>query len=277
MEEGVGGTRTRRRGANNSSRTRVRPVFIDLERQTDDWVSALLSLPASYGVACQPAKSFAELRLQPAIAQFTDGKGRKERSFSPPISLLRWLVDNARPKPNQPESRNVITRVLRDCLLVHRDPEVRERALKDLEKGGRSAAWCTFENATFPDVVIETPDALIVIEGKFTERGRTTRTTWMGGRDQMLRHLDGAWEVRGAKTLVGMFVVEGEAPDSNAVPKSWRDACKALRSDSVLDASLPHRSPDERKAIASCFVGVVTWQAIARAFNLPFDLLSPRV
>jgi hypothetical protein len=279
MDEVSGEDNARRqRGANNSSRRRVRPVFTALEKRSDDWVRTLLSLPASHGGACEPRASLTNLRLSPACAEFADKSiGRKERSFKAAPCLLRWLVDNARPRSNQPQSSNPTTRVLRDCLLVHKDPEVRDRALRDLTKGGKAAVWCTFEYPTYPDAVIETPDALVVVEGKFTERGRTTHTTWMGKRDQMLRHLDGAWEARGEKALFGLIAVEGEKPDPCTVPEYWRTACKDLRAGSVLEESLPHRSLQERLRIAQALIGVVTWQGIVAGFPLSDVVLDPRV
>jgi hypothetical protein len=61
--------------------------------------------------------------------------------------------------------------------------------------------------------VIETPDALIVIEGKRTESGATIDTTWLTGRHQIWRHIDAAWEIRGRRQVFGFFIVEGEDPD----------------------------------------------------------------
>jgi hypothetical protein len=94
----------------------------------------------------------------------------------------------------------------------------------------------------------------------------------------MLRHLDCAWEVRGPCKLVGFYIVEGNG-DSDAVdvPDRWIKAAKDTISDSVLEASLPHRTSAERTEIARCFSGVTTWQAVCRALDLDWNKLPPEV
>ena len=44
---------------------------------------------------------------------------------------------------------------------------------------GDLKSWHLFEGETRPDVYIETPDLLVVIEGKRTEGGPTTSTKWI--------------------------------------------------------------------------------------------------
>lgn len=123
------------------------------------------------------------------------------------------------------------------------------------------------EGPTYPDVLLVTPDAMVVIEGKRTEAGPTTSTTWRVGRHQMLRHLDAAWEIRGRRALYGFFVVEAE-DERGMVPRVWVDAASDTTSEAAIHASLPHRSPEERAGIAARFLGVTTWQAVVAAFHL---------
>ena len=266
------------RGRNNSSRTRVLPVFAALERRTDDWVRALLDLADIGDPYCCSSGRWSTLRLLPTAVSFADRQSdRRERSFKPPRALLRWLIENASPGPGQELSSDPETRKLRERLLINREESARDQAFRDLETGGQTARWCTLEGPTYPDVVIETPDALVIVEGKFTERGPTTHTTWMSGRHQMLRHLDGAWEARGERAVFGIFAVEGEDPDPRRVPVKWQIASRHTRSIAATEGSLPHRSVEDRRAIADALVGVVTWQAVADGFELPAGILTPRL
>jgi hypothetical protein len=50
---------------------------------------------------------------------------------------------------------------------------------------------------------------VILIEGKYTERGPTKRTSWMPVRHQMLRNIDDAWDRSNGRRVVGFFLIEG--------------------------------------------------------------------
>jgi hypothetical protein len=86
----------------------------------------------------------------------------------------------------------------------------------------------------------------------------------------MLRNLDAAWEIRGGRSVVGFFIVDerGGAPVS-----AWNQFVSETVVPDVLEASLPHRSEAERDAIARAFLGVTTWQAVCREFDIPFGEL----
>jgi hypothetical protein len=94
----------------------------------------------------------------------------------------------------------------------------------------------------------------------------------------MLRHIDCAWEVRGSREVVGFFIVEGKGgSDAIEVPPRWTEAASATISEEVLNASLPHRTQAEREAIAHCFLGVTTWQAVCARFRIDFNALPDRI
>lgn len=138
-------------------------------------------------------------------------------------------------------------------------------ALDGLQRDTSRGNWWVLEGSTYPDAVIETPDAIIVIEGKRTERKPTRRTTWMSTRDQMLRHMDGAWEVRGERRVLGFFILEA---DRGKLPAGWETVAADTVAQDMLANSLPHRSPDERAAIAAGFLGATTWQDVCIEFGL---------
>jgi hypothetical protein len=252
----------------DSSKTRVVPVFEALLAQPAGWLGRLLDL-----ADCVPDTG-RRWRGQNLSIQhhFWD---ENERALQPPRSLLEWLVANVKLDDGRLLQGSAETIAERQKLL-ERDPETVARAVAALRDGKAGRAWYVLEGETYPDAFIETPDAIVVVEGKRTERGPTTTTTWMPGRHQMLRHLDAAWEIRGGRSVYGLFIVEGESGGS-ALPRVWQEACTTTISDEALRTSLPHRSDEERWRIASGFLGATTWQAIVREFGLPMSSLRRRV
>lgn len=246
-------------GQYDSSKTRVVPVFSALSSRRDPWLRELLELPgAGQGEGRIPR----DLDLTLLAGHW----GNQELGLSPPVGLLEWMLDN----PSR--LRRTTSRQPDRLALFTGSEEALARARGLLRSTPTSRAWYVLEGKTFPDVVIETPDALVVVEGKRTEPGPTTYTTWLEGRHQIWRHIDAAWEIRGRKRVFGFFVVEGEER-SDAVPAVWQQAAIDCLSSDVLATSFPHRSEDERAKIADCFLGVTTWQAICRRFGLSEELL----
>ena len=260
----------------DSSVTRVAPVFSKLEHRTDAWLAKLLDLAAS-GIG-RSDRPWANDDLAPQRVDFAHESSemghvkKKERALDPPRSLLVWLVENVQ----NPDARQLSVSpevAKRRQKILERDPSTTAEALQALKRNDRAGAWSRFEGPTYPDVVIETNDALVVIEGKRTEPKATTRTTWMPIRHQMLRHLDAAWEIRGNRDVFGMFIVEAEPEvDVAAVPEKWIAAARQTTSPTALDESLPHRSAAERADIAAAFVGVSTWQIVCAEFGIQIDL-----
>ncbi len=247
-------------GQYDSSKTRVAPIFDRLHARGGDWVRQLLVLP-HLGGSVEAAASDLDLTF---IRGFW---GTTERGLMPPVSLLSWLVRNLAPPTDGSEPDD------RRARLIARDARTIEEALSLLRTAGEGKMWQVLEGPTYPDAILETPDAFIVIEGKRTEAGPTTKTKWMAGRHQMWRHLDAAWEVRGPRQVFGFFLVEGQAPDLTEVPRSWREAAALTVSESVMESSLPHRGLREREQLIQTFLGVATWQHVCAAFGIaPSDL-----
>jgi hypothetical protein len=165
-----------------------------------------------------------------------------------------------------------VTRQKREKL-VARDAATIAEALRLLEirarTSARAKAWYVLEGKSAPDVYFETTNALTVIEGKRTERKATGQTTWMPKRSQMLRHMDAAWEIRGAKRVLGLMIVEGDGgADAVTVSHHWANEARQQVLDKTLIDSLPHRSVEERRQIAAGFLGVTTWQRVCAAFAI---------
>lgn len=141
--------------------------------------------------------------------------------------------------------------------------------------GAPGRTWCVLEGPSQPDAYLETPELLVVIEGKRTEHGPTTHTSWMPVRHQMLRHIDCAWEIRGDRPVFGFFIVEGD--DQGAIPPEWVEFARATVEPDAVAKSLPHRTADERSAIAEAFLGVTTWQIVCETFGIDRGILRDKV
>lgn len=249
-------------GRFDSSKTRVAPFFdylLDRDPVGESWLPELLTLP-EHGAARVEAPGTAGELLDHAW-------GESERALEAPASLLKWLMRNLKCPSSmkrddlRPERQE----------LVDRDPERIAEGIRQIESGPGGRRWYVMEGPSYPDVYLATPDAIIVIEGKRTEAGPTTSTTWMPIRLQMLRHLDGAFEIAGPREVFGFFMVEG--PEDGELPAVWEDACASTLDAELIEASLPHRSPAEREVIANAFLGAVTWQRACDALGVPRTVL----
>jgi hypothetical protein len=238
-------------GPRDSSLTRVAPVFDALSRRPDDWPRRLLAL-AQFGALGGSVPEDLDM-------SFLRGCwGGGERGLDPPLSLLSWLIRH--PQEWASEADNEQRR-----LLESGDPPTVELALASLRLGHPDRDWFILEGRTFPDAFIETPGALIVVEGKRTESGPTTHTKWMPGRHQIWRHIDAAWEIRGRRQVYGLFIVEGGDED---IPQVWAKAARDTVAEAALLASFPHRSSDEVAQLRCCFRGVTTWDRVCREFSI---------
>jgi hypothetical protein len=257
----------------DSSKTRVVPVFDALFTQPAGWLGRLLDLAQCAPDRGRPWRG-QDLTIEAHHCGARRADGGGERALQPPQALLEWLVGNLSLGEGKELKGSPDTIAQRQNLL-DRHPETVAAALAALGEGKLGRAWHVLEGATYPDAFIETPDVIVVVEGKRTEPGPTTSTTWMAGRHQMLRHLDAAWEIRGNRSVYGLFIVEGDG-ESSEVPAVWREACSMTLSGDALSTSLPHRSVEERRQIASGFVGATTWQAVVAEFGLPGSVLRER-
>lgn len=252
-------------GKYDSTMTRVKPVFDQLKEMDptgSSWLPRLIALPSGGNqVLSRPDCRF----------EITDyGWGSSEKKLDPPVALLSWLIRHPR--------RPVAGELSSDPVKAHTRGEwikgCRKTMLEGLNllrdnSGGED--WHVFEGQTQPDVYIETDNLILVIEGKRTEKQPTVRTKWMQGRNQMLRHLDCAWEISGGKQVLGFYIVESKGSEST--PPEWRGFAVDTTNPAMIATSLPHRGPEEQQAIAACFVGVTTWQRVCKEFGIDWAKL----
>lgn len=252
-------------GTRDSSKTRVAPFFDELRRHDafgQSWIPGLLSLP-SYGSDKPRPTTVTGLK--------ETGWGNTEVALRPPVSLLSWLLRNLRQPSSVPHTK--VQQERKE--LINGDVSRIKQGLDRLRSGHSSKAWYVLEGDSRPDAFLATNDVVIVIEGKRTEAGPTTSTTWLDGRHQMLRHLDAAFEIAGRRSLYGFFIVEGD--DHGKVPPVWVEASRQTLSPISVDQSLPHRPAVERQVITAAFLGVTTWQQACSALGVPFSDLPDKV
>lgn len=244
-----------RGGLDCSVKTRLVPVMDLLHARRDDWVRTLLTLTDGSIDAAVPGR-FAHVDLSYQKGFW----GRNESPIDPPVALLSWLI-------RHPPAATTADVTHRDRWLLGRgDPSVVRRALRDL-RSGAPKGWHLFDSPAVPDVLIETPEALVVIESK---RGTTVPAVdeaALPGRPLIWRNLDAAWEIRGRRRVFGLFIVEGDGTEAN-LPAHWRDSLRKLRSEDILGSSFPHRSSAERNDVAACLMGATTWQTVCQTFDI---------
>jgi len=258
-------------GKYDSSRTRVVPVFDGLfERDPTggSWISRLLALPRH---GARTLSTLPDLHLREGCEGVTYGWGSHEVPLRPPRALLEWLIRNLPPVRSESALRSGETLMKRQAL-ARRDPAVVAEALELLDRQADGRGWHILEGPSYPDVFLDTDEALIVIEGKRTEPGPTTATTFMPERHQMLRHMDCAWEIRGDRPVYGLFIIEGPA-----LPPEWVGYASETISESVLRSSLPHRTIEERSMLKAGFLGVTTWQTVCDALKIDRCRLIPEL
>ena len=247
-------------GIYNSSRTRVVPVFNQLyesDRTGERWLPALLELgdrvPEVPPVPSRPI----------LIAGHRPTWGDDELSLSPPTSLLEYLVLNVTDDQVEGsgdegfvlQKRQALARKERRSPVASRLAAIRNRP--------PTRAWYVLEGPSCPDATLIMDDAVLLVEGKRTERSCTSKTKWMDTRSQLLRHMDAAMESFPGKRVLGLLIVEGNSGAEAVTPSAhWRAESRSQVTKQMLASSLPRRSPDVRALLAQGVLGVGTWQAL---------------
>uniref|UniRef100_C6DZE9 Uncharacterized protein n=1 Tax=Geobacter sp. (strain M21) TaxID=443144 RepID=C6DZE9_GEOSM len=255
-------------GKYNSTETRVTPIFkalMDDDPTGNRWLLPILTLGS---------RSEGRLGEQPYLLAPRDQRywGKNERRLLPPLSLLKWLAENISAPVHESLWGGPATRAKRERL-VNRDPATRDEALQ-LLKGPYRKAWYTLEGKSQPDAFFEGENFIVVIEGKRTERRSTTTTAWMPERNQMLRHMDAAWELAQGKKVLGLMIVEGEEPGKLYPSKHWISESDKVAMQETLTTSLPHRTESERDLIAEGYLGVTTWQRVCWELGVAWPLVE---
>jgi hypothetical protein len=253
-------------GRLNSSATRVAPIFDRLfaaDRSGTTWLPGLVNLGG------HASEVFA---IQPRLSLVTGHRptwGSVELALPAPLSLLEHLVKSITIEQVARSRDKGDVRRKREAL-ARKDSATVAEALHALRKGSRGRKWYVLEGPSRPDATLEMEDAVLVVEGKRTERSCTSTTAWMGVRSQLVRHMDAAMEYFPGKRVLGMLVVEGDGGSEAQMPSAhWVAESKAQCDPATLASSLPHRSRGERSALAAGMLGVATWQAVCAQNCVP--------
>ena len=242
-------------GTNDSSLTRVQPVFTALSQNADSsWILRLLSL-GSRALKMSLPSTVGALSSQPVF----------EHACLAPEDLLRWMITNpskldwsrleqSKLAPNTIEKR----RALRDGDLL-----VMQEALELLGTKGRrpgSGRWYVLEGETKVDCALFGEDLTVFVEGKRIEPHLTDRVSWLRGRDQVIRNLDclRVEPCRADRWFVLLVVEDGMTTAA--------DAHRLDLGGERLISALPHLPAEEVEEVWSHYAGYTTWQAVQREF-----------
>jgi hypothetical protein len=243
----------------DSSRTRVRPVFVSLLEKDSTgatWLPQLLQLA--------PRRDNLDRDVLRNPGQLLSGRPFEYR-VAPPESLLRWLLKNPealrhvlhRGKPGKAwdERRKLAGRRTRKAAL--------RSALQALEVQGpadKSRPWWTLEGYTSVDCYFETDRLLLFIEGKRTDR-LSDSTSWLKGRNQLVRNLEAAFQKAGKAGAV-LLITEHEH-----VPFTLDDVA----------AGAPHLDTAAHRSLYDRYLGQITWPALCDSTGIEYAELPDTV
>ena len=273
----------------DSSKIRVNPVFSYIDENENNWKQFLQWL----------ANNKFQGRFSPEFTQlmvYYSGRGRHEFAIEPNAELLRFLVfkdegiaalrEDMKKKLSKKNNSELSATEKARLELFAKETREKQRRRAD----NQFSKEFFFEGKDYPDVVVITNSIVLIIEGKLTEPHLTTHTTWLNGRDQMIRHLDSAIACKVVKghpffehDIFGMYVVgngidvDGHLTEGcdKSIELSGRHPHYNMENYTYLGhewywrKALPQYAGNEAKmkAIAKCFLGYVTWNEIGRLFD----------
>jgi hypothetical protein len=270
------------RGLRNSSITRVRPVFralIDRDPEGKGWLPELLSLapegdrlPAD--VRAQPGALFANVSERRRYRdRILDYEIELERCFEaevpPSAAFLEWLLrhPNRLAWPERVGGGNT-TRHRREQLKGMHGREAQAeaqaeglRALSGEGATGSRRKWWAFEGFTSVDCLLETDTLVLFIEGKRNEP-LSKATDWYPARNQLVRNLEVARGVAGARVAAVMLACEDGLDVDH---EQW------------IAEGTPHLGEIERSVLAESYMGQVTWSELCDGLGVAYSDLPDTI
>lgn len=240
-------------GNRNSTTTRVQPLF-DIIKDNPREIDRLLSMMSGYRSTCVD------------YSGYKVSYGKCEKRLKPPKSLLVWQIENME-KLSQPKDfgvKKTSPSYLKRKKFFERDPRLIDEARTLIAQDNLpSRGWYVFEGYTVPDIFIETRSHLIVGEAKRTESELTTKTTWLGTRDQLVRHIDAV--IDSSKEVLSFFLFSKQGFQDR-----FSQRMENYSNIEYLKCSLRHRDDDTIKKIANTFIGYSFWEDIGRLFSVQY-------
>lgn len=240
-------------GIKNSSLTRVKPFF---DRIKDDprKLDVLFSMMSE------------NLSVQIDYSEYEISYGKYEKHLRPPKSLLIWQIEN-KERLSIPKNfgvRQTSPSYLKRKKFFDGDPRTFKEAQALIQKDNVPAReWYVFEGYTVPDVFIETRSHIIIGEAKRTESKLTTKTTWLGERDQLVRHIDSV--IDSSKQVLSFFLFSKLDFDTHFSQKM-----NNYKNTEYLKRSLPHRNYSIIERIAKTFIGYTFWEDVGKVFSIEY-------
>jgi hypothetical protein len=264
-------------GKQNSSETRVRPIFnelLDRSPSGDTWLGELCALamrtrsdgtfvPSEVGrLASSGPPDTHEARVGPVF----------ERTVAPPRAFLEWLL-------RHPDRMHIADRKTFGASSVeaqkwrrklfatdtrNRDQAIAEgvRQLADHGAEGSGQEWWAFEGFTHIDCCLVTDATVVFVEGKRTETV-SPATRWFQGRSQLWRNVEVAQQFAHGKPFGVILAVEEEVDGKAAIHEA----------DATLNDSYPHLAGEQRSELSRHLLGFVTWPQLKQRFALPDSCL----
>lgn len=266
-------------GNQNSSVTRVWPTFLELmcgQQKPEESLRALLNL-AYEQTGNGLAKEMKDLRGVPTRHLFErplvsrSVYGLKvllplcfEHPIPAPERFLLWLIEHSGQEclPTRKLDPSQLNAGRRPDLFGHNEglrADARKEAARNLllhGSMGSEGKWWAFEGLTVVDCYLETPEMVLLVEGKRTEPV-STQTDWCGNRNQTARNLEAAQTVASGRRFAVLLVAE----NSTGIDRS------------DITKSLPHMEAHERNFLADHYLGCVTWSQVCAASGIESDLL----
>ena len=244
-------------GTYDSSKYRVEPLARYLEKNYN-CIKELL-------IECVGIK---EDQL-PSLANPKFYYGQQEKALKPTEEHLLGLIDHLAAKEhNLPETK---VGTLRYQLFYGNKFERRQAAqkAKELLRNGynslanNSKRQYVFEGFSKPDLLIDTDECVILVEGKWTETKVTNSTTYIKGNDeqrnQMVRHIQGALNEYKGKKVIAFYIVDDRC--------KYKNQLRTSEMSELVDNETIKPNDDERGLIRDSYYGFTTWQEVSKAFE----------
>lgn len=251
-------------GKYNSSEYRVKPLMTWIKDNEDNF-GKFIKLIADLDLKKPDSEDF----------YYADkSEKKKEKGLLPTkkhlIELVKYLFENGKSlKSDIP---------IRQKLFNGKDEDIKQLAIQEIENNYPkkcSRTWYIFEGPTYPDFYIEGDGYVIIGEGKWTEPHLTNETTFLHitdegkGRNQMIRHIQGAINANKENTKIIAFYIVDEKREYYQKLASKKEEEK--RFSEQVDKEIISIDDDEKEKIVSAYYGMITWQDIEKALDKKFQ------
>lgn len=258
-------------GEQNSSKTVAMPLMRQLQAaipRTFDYERFMLILNNMRGGIQTP--NFKTIGSVIRINYQDESYGLKEASLRPSKERLIYMIEHAEDylsdKRIDQSGDSQETIVNRKKLIAAQSSQdrnnARQDALKHISawhnendkkkyKGYGNQYWWALEGSSYPDLFVETDKYIFVGEVKRTEAGTTSKQKHDTGRQQLVRHIEGAFVYRDhqygekdKRKIISFYIVgdswekdyaKALSETAKGEPKFWDDSLKHFERDKIAD------------------------------------------